>query len=417
MIEPVDILGMGAEGPSGLSAAARARLSAATFLAGGRRHLELVESGAVETFAIVDNLAELVERLRRRGPGDRCVVLASGDPLCFGIGHRLGLELGRDAIRVEPALSSLQLAFARAGLSWHDAAIASVHGRPLAETLLPLLGRPKIGLFTQDGSSPSAVAKFFVDRGLDDYTAWVGERLGTATERVERGPILDLPKKTFDHLNFLILERSGRREAVFDWVESRPFVIPDHLHAQPDAGPVLLTHADVRSITLSRFCDASDGPIWDVGAGLGGVAVDLARAFPGSEVVAFERSEVQRAYLRENRLRFAAYNLRIVAGEAPECLVDEARPSAIFLGGSGGRLGPILDLAFDRLVEGGPLVANFVGLENLALFSERVRSLGWPLDVAQVQIWQGRPLAGLTTMAPLRPVWVVRTSRPGPRSN
>jgi precorrin-6Y C5,15-methyltransferase (decarboxylating) len=415
MIDPVDIIGMGAEGPSGLSPVASARLRAATFLAGGRRHLDLVEPGAAERFAIVDNIGDLVDRLRRRGPDDRCVVLASGDPLCYGIGHRLGRDLGRDAIRVEPALSSLQLAFARAGLSWHDAAIASVHGRPLAETLMPLLGRPKIGLFTQDGSSPSAVAKFFLDRGLDDYTAWVGERLGTATERVERVPILDLPKKTFDFLNFLILERSERPGAVFEWVKSRPFVIPDHLYAQPDAGPVLLTHSDVRSITLSRFADASGGPIWDVGAGLGGVAVDLARAFPGSEVVAFERSEVQVAYLRENRLRFAAYNLRIVAGEAPGCLVDEARPSAIFLGGTGGRLGPILDLAFDRLVEGGPMVANFVGLENLALFSERVRGHGWPIDIVQVQIWQGRPLAGLTTMAPIRPVWVVRTSRPGRR--
>ena len=67
---------------------------------------------------------------------------------------------------------------------------------------------------------------------------------------------------------------------------------------------------------------------------------------------------------------------------------------------------------FNRLVEDGPMVANFIGLENLALFSDRVRARGWPLDIAQVQIWQGHPLAGLTTMAPLRPVWIVRTSRP-----
>src|SRR5262249_21306660 len=154
-------------------------------------------------------------------------------------------------------------------------------------------------------------ARFFVDRGLDDYTAWVAERLGTTSDRVERGPILSLLGKTFDPLHFLILERNERRGSVFYWVESRPVLIPGDGFAQPETGPVLLTHADVRSITLSRFRDASGGPIWDIGAGLGGVAVDLARAFPGSEVVAFERSEAQRAYLRENRLRFAAYNLRV----------------------------------------------------------------------------------------------------------
>jgi len=413
MIEPVDVLGMGAEGPSGLSARARARLSAATFLAGGRRHLGLVKAGPAERFAIGDNLAGLVDRLRRRAPGERSVVLASGDPLFYGIGHRLGSELGPEAIRVEPALSSMQLAFARAGLSWHDAAIASVHGRPLAEILLPLLGKPKIGLFTQDGSSPSAVARFFLGRGLGDYRARVGERLGTAEERVEDLPIGDLPGRTFADLNFLILERTGWRAAAHDGAGSRPFAIPDHLYAQPEAGPILLTHADVRSVTLSRFRDASSGPIWDVGAGLGGVAVDLARAFPGSDVVAIERSEAQLAFLRENRARFAAYNLRVVAGEAPDCLAGEGRPSAIFLGGTGGRLAAILGLAFDRLAEGGPLVANFVGLENLALFSERVRGRGWPLDVAQIQVCHGRPLGGLTTLAPLRPVWIVRATRPG----
>ena len=122
MIEPVDILGIGAEGPRALGAGAGAGSSAATFLAGGRRHLELVGPGAAETFAIGDNVAELVDRLRDAGPDERCVVLASGDPLFYGIGHRLGLELGRDSIRVEPAVSSMQLAFARAGLAWHDAA-------------------------------------------------------------------------------------------------------------------------------------------------------------------------------------------------------------------------------------------------------------------------------------------------------
>ena len=159
------------------------------------------------------------------------------------------------------------------------------------------------------------------------------------------------------------------------------------------------------------------GPIWDIGAGLGGVAVDLARAFPGSEVVAFERSEVQRAYLRENRLRFAAYNLRVVAGEAPECLVGEGRPSAIFLGGSGGRLGAILDLAFDRLAGGraaggelhragepGPVLATGSGARAGRSRSPRSRS-------GKVGRSPGSPRWPRSD-----PVWVVRTSRPEARA-
>jgi len=411
---PVDVLGLGAEGLPGLGPAARARLDAATFLAGGRRHLELAGGPAGERFAIADNVDGLVERLRARGPDERCVVLASGDPLFYGIGRALSIGLGPDQIRVEPAVSSMQLAFARAGLAWQDATIVSVHGRPLAPTLLPLLGRPRIGLFTRDGGSPAAVASFFLDRGLDDYSAWIGERLGTAAERVTRLPLANLPGSRFDDLNFLILERYHERAGVFDWVERSRLAVPDVLFARPEAGPILLTHADVRAITITRFREVLGGPIWDVGAGLGGVAVDLARAFPAVEVVGFERSETQLDHLRENRRRFAAYNLRVVAGEAPGCLVDEDRPAGVFLGGTGGKLDEILDLVIDRLREGGVLVANFVGIENLARFSERVRAEGWPLDVAQVQVSQGRPLAGLTTLVPLRQVWVVASTRPLP---
>ena len=412
MSRPVDVIGIGAEGLSGLAADSRARLDAATFLAGGRRHLDLASDRQAERFAIADNVAALVDRLRGRGEAERCVVLASGDPMLYGIGQSLAAGLGRDEIRVEPAVSSLQLAFARAGLSWHDAAIASIHGRPMARALLPLLGRPKIGLFTQDGASPSAVAAFFLDRGLDDYSAWVGERLGSDREGVTISDLHAIRDRRFADLNFLILERHPRPDSVFDWMGGPTLAIPDEAFAQPSGGPILLTHQDVRSVTLSRFSGVPDGPIWDIGAGLGGVATDLARTFRGVEVVGIERSEIQIPFLRQNRGRFCAYNLRIVDGEAPDCVGEEERPAGIFVGGTGGRLDAILDLAFERLLPGGKLVANFVSLENLARFSDRARLQGWPMDVTQVQVSHGRPLAGLTSLVPLRPVWVVRATRP-----
>ncbi|MCA1686803.1 MAG: precorrin-6Y C5,15-methyltransferase (decarboxylating) subunit CbiT, partial [Planctomycetia bacterium] len=153
--------------------------------------------------------------------------------------------------------------------------------------------------------------------------------------------------------------------------------------------------------------------IWDIGAGLGGVSVELARAYPGLEVVSVERSPDRLGDLRANRLNFRAYNLRIVAGEAPGALIEEQeRPSAVFLGGSGGRLGPILDLVSTRLKPGGRLVADFVGLENLSHCLERVRGLGWALELTQVQLNHAQPLAGLTTLAPERPVWIFRAFRP-----
>ncbi|WP_406696489.1 precorrin-6y C5,15-methyltransferase (decarboxylating) subunit CbiE [Singulisphaera sp. Ch08] len=411
MSRPIHILGLGANGTESLSERAREALNAATFVAGGKRHLALVEPRQVEIFAITNNLNELATRLRNRGPDERCVVLASGDPLCYGVGVTLQRALGSEPLEIEPALCSLQLAFARAAHSWQDAAIASIHGRPAPPVLIPLLGKPKIGLFTQDGSSPSAVADFFLERGLDDYRVWVCEDLGSPTERVTRLAIQELPNRRFRDLNFLVLirnESDGSRPGF----TSRPAVPADDEFARPEGGPVLLTHRDVRSIALNRFADVPPGPIWDLGAGLGGVSVGLANQFPTREVVAVERSSTQLEYLRENRKQFEAWNLRIIHGAAPAALADEVAPAAVFVGGSGRQLDLILDLVLSRLIPQGVFVANFVGLENLAQTLVRLRLEGWSPTVTQVQISPGQDLAGLTTFVPLRPVWIVQGRRP-----
>jgi precorrin-6Y C5,15-methyltransferase (decarboxylating) len=415
---PVVIVGIGADGLPGLSPRARAAIESATFLAGGERHLELVGPPPVkvkveiERFTIRTNLPELVDRLRARRAEERCVVLASGDPLFYGIGHLLGQSLGTDQIVVEPALSSLQLAFARAGISWHDATVASIHGRPLQDTLLPILGKPKVGLFTQDPSSPSAVASFLIERGLSDYAAIVGENLGAENERVRKYPLPELVGREFTPLNVLILLRHPGAILEPDLTGGSAAVIPDALFAQPEAPPILLTHADVRAIVVGRFWGLPAGPLWDIGAGLGGVAVSLARGFPGREIVAVERSADQAAYLRTNRLRFAAHNIRVVFGTAPACLEGEADPAGVFLGGSGGALEAILDRILRRLVPRGILVANFVGLENLGQCLKRLRDAGWPFQVTEASISRSQDLAGLTTLVPDRPVWVVHASRP-----
>lgn len=406
MTRPIHVLGLGADGVASLSNRARLALAGATFLAGGRRHLELVGLGGIETFTIISNLPALVDRLRGRGPDEHSVVLASGDPLCFGIATYLRAQLPDEALIVEPAVSSLQLAFARAGQPWPTAALASVHGRPIGPNLLPLLGAPLIGLLTTDGLGPAAVADYFQARGLAaDYTAWVCEDLSSDTERVRQHDLADLPGRTFSDLNVLILERRTVPSPT-------PWLAPPVEHfARPESGAVLLSHPDVRALVLNRFSGLPDGPIWDVGAGLGGVATALAGRFRGAEVVAVERSAERVAYLRENRRRFEAWNLRIIHGEAPEALDLEDAPAGVFLGGSGGRLGAILDAVATRLRPRGLLVADFIGVENLAQTLGRLRGLGWPVAVSQVQIGESHDLAGLTTFAPLRPVWIVRAER------
>jgi precorrin-6Y C5,15-methyltransferase (decarboxylating) len=153
--------------------------------------------------------------------------------------------------------------------------------------------------------------------------------------------------------------------------------------------------------------------VWDIGTGLGTVAVELAVLRPHVEVVAVERDAGRAALARENRLRFGAYNMTVLEGTAPEVLqVRSERPRQIFVGGSGGQLSAILDLAAERLLPGGRLVANAVTLEHLALLLERLPWLGWPFEVTEVHVARSDNLAGLTGLRPHRGVFLVCAERP-----
>ncbi len=246
---------------------------------------------------------------------------------------RFNGHLAPNPSRSSRALSSLQLAFARTAHSWHDAAIASIHGRPVASVLLPLLGVPKIGLFTQDGSSPRRSPRF-LDAVSTTTRPGVCERLRTPNERVITLEIQDLLNQRFHDLNFLVLIRRGVEQdgTSSDHARCRPVVPADDRFAQPATGPVLLTHQDVRAVVLSRF---EEIPRSDLGPGRGawGVSIGLANQFPGREVVAVERSPTQLEYLQVNRRRFNAWNLRIVPGTAPDAILEEPAPAAVFVGG------------------------------------------------------------------------------------
>ena len=419
MSQHIDVIGISADGPASLRPELFERVQRAEFLAGGERHLRLFPEGSAKRFVIKDNVSDLLEDLGCRFPTQRCVVLASGDPLFYGIGVQLAARFG-EAVRVEPALSSMQLAFARAGLPWHDAKLASVHGRELRPTLLPLLGQPRIGLFTQDGDSPAAVARFILDYGLDDYEAIVGENLGAVDERVTRWPNLHaLAEQAFLPLNYLILQRNRDAQAAWAEVTHYRSLVPgvgDEAFVRPAEGPEVMTRQEVRSVVVGKLLGEMQpgDTIWDIGAGLGTVGIECAVLRPQVEVVAVERDPARLELLRQNRLRFGAYNIRVLAGSAPEALLREHQPPCrVFLGGSGGKLAEILDVAAERIAPSGRLVAAFVTLEHLAFALEKLREWQWPSEVTEINVSRSSPLAGLTGLKPQRGVFLVSADKPG----
>ncbi|MCS6852155.1 MAG: precorrin-6y C5,15-methyltransferase (decarboxylating) subunit CbiE [Gemmataceae bacterium] len=419
MVHPaIHIIGIGADGPAGLRREQIEHIAAADFLAGGERHLRYFPAARGERFVIKDNLPELLDQLWKRFLTQRCVVLASGDPLFYGIGTSLVSMLGPSKVRIEPALSAMQLAFARAGVTWQDAALSSIHGRDLRATLLPLLGRRRIGLFTLDGESPAAVARFFLRYGLNDYEATVGENLGSPEERVTHWPNLsELASQRFAALNYLVLQRTRSPLPVAELEHYRSLVpgIPDTAFARPEEAPEMLTRQEVRAVLLAKLASpAKPGDVfWDIGAGLGSVSIEVAVLRPQLEVVAVEADPKRVAFIQQNRERFDAYNVRVVEGTAPAALAEEKHlPRYIFIGGSGDHLSGILDLAQKKLLAQGQLLATFVTLEHLTEAVQRLRGWHWPFSVTELHVARSDALGRCTGLKPQRGVFIVDAEKP-----
>lgn len=127
----------------------------------------------------------------------RCVVLATGDPLCHGIAPYLAQHLCIDALEIHPNLSTLQLACARVGLAWQDARIVSAHGKDAGEWtrgstpahgLYPLAqalrAHDRLLVLTSPCNSRTASPVCCWRKGLgNDFQMAVAERLQQPQER------------------------------------------------------------------------------------------------------------------------------------------------------------------------------------------------------------------------------------------
>lgn len=161
------------------------------FLAGGRRHLDTLSGplpDRVERFEIRSDLKTLSERLKDfetpvRSSGT-AIVLASGDPLFYGIGTRLLKDLTPDAVVFHPATTLVQRAFSLLKKPWENARIGSIHSRK-ADSILPLLkSEGTVAIYTDGPEGPKSVLEHCRKSGKDPDEFWVVENIGLPGQRI-----------------------------------------------------------------------------------------------------------------------------------------------------------------------------------------------------------------------------------------
>lgn len=387
----LDIIGMGADGPGGLSALARQRLAAAEHVFASDRLHALVPDLSAERVVWPTPFSALVERLGALR-GRRVAVLATGDPLWFSVGARILREIPATEVTVHPQLSAFQLAAARLGWSLADVETLTAHGRP-PEQILPFVGPgQRLLVLTADRTTPARIARLLTDRGYGPSVLTVLAEMGGPGETrvcgLASGWARDVPD--FHTLAVDCVADSGAQMA------SRAPGLPDDLFEHDGQ----ITKREVRAVTVARLMPQRGALLWDVGAGCGSVAIEWMRAACDARAIGIEPAAARREMAAANAVTLGVPKLDIVEGRAPEAFHGLPAPDAVFVGG--GLSEPVAEAALAALRPLGRLVVNAVTLRSeAALLALHARHGG---ELTRLSVARARPVGGRTGWGAMMPV-------------
>jgi precorrin-6Y C5,15-methyltransferase (decarboxylating) len=403
---PITVVGIGADGWPGLGTTAREALRAAEAVVGGGRQLALLPAElTAERIAWPSPLRPAVAGLFAALAGRRVAVLASGDPMFYGIGRTLGEELGAERLRILPHPSSVSLACARLGWPVEETAVVSLVGRDPAGLLAALHDGRRLLVLSADADTPALVAALLTEHGHGPSRLRVLEQLGADDERLLDGPADGWPHPPGAPLNLVAVDcraaATTPRRAVTPGLADELFEHDGQL-----------TKRHVRAVTLAALAPAPGELLWDIGGGSGSIGIEWLRAHPACQAVSVEKDGARAARIERNARALGVPRLRVVTGPAPDALTGLPVPDAVFIGG--GLTAPgLLEACWAALPDGGRLVANTVTLESEALLAQWYRRHGG--ELVRLAVAHAVPVGGFTGWRQAMPVtqWSV-VKRPAP---
>jgi precorrin-6Y C5,15-methyltransferase (decarboxylating) len=397
----LSVVGMGADGLDGISAVAREIIASAEVLVGGERHLAMAGNRVAERLAWARPLGDTVDAIAARR-GKRVVVLATGDPMWFGIGTTLARRFARDEMIILPHIGAFSLAASRMGWSLADAATITLHGRPLDLLALHLAPQARLLILSENGQTPAQVAAFLRDRFWGPSEIAVLENLGSDAERRIDGTAASWNAGPCADLNTLAVRCIAGTDAR---PLSRLAGLPDDAFAHDGQ----LTKREVRAATLAALSPLPGQLLWDVGAGCGSISIEWMRSAHGTRAIAVERNADRRAVIARNAAALGVPGLRIVTGTAPDALAGLEAPDAIFVGGGASAQG-LLDACWAALKPGGRFVANAVTVEGeTALAGCRARLGG---DLVRIAVSRAEPVGSMQGWRAMMPVTQWSAAKP-----
>jgi precorrin-6B C5,15-methyltransferase / cobalt-precorrin-6B C5,C15-methyltransferase len=390
----LSVVGIGETGLEDLSPLARGSIDRATIIVGGQRHLAMLDPNDSQERTIWSSPIEESIELILKHRGTPVCVLASGDPLCYGIGVTLLRYLSIDQMTIIPAPSTFSLACAKLGWSLTDVETLSLCGRSpdfLAAILAP---GAKLLILSAGSQTPQVVAELLTQRGYGDSLLTVLEHLGGDREAAISGVARSWANPEVAALNAIAVEcaiDAGRTPL------NRLAGLPDSAYHHDGQ----LTKREVRSITLAALAPMPGELLWDVGAGCGSIGIEWLRSHPKCRAIAIEQHDRRLQFIADNMAALGTPHLQLIQGKAPEALRDLPIPDAIFIGGGTTSAG-LLDTCWNALRSGGRLVANAVTVDSELQLLQWQRAIGG--ELTRIAIQRTQSIGSFLGWKPLIPV-------------
>ena len=334
----ITLIGMGSGTPESLTAQGLAALQNAGLILGAKRLLEQLPQGCTEHRKALYQPEDVLAALAADPEVDAALVYSGDTGFYSGAAQLLPmLRAFGISCRVLPGLSSVQLLAAAVGRPWQDWTLVSAHGCA-CDPVSACMNHKTVFFLTGGAETPATLCAALTAAGLGDAHALVGENLGTPAEAIRFGLARELAEQTFAPLSVLLIEREALPPR-------RTPGLPDDAFIR---GAVPMTKQEVRAAALAKLAVTPTDTLWDVGAGTGSVSVELAPAAPAGRVYAVECDPKACALIQKNREKFAAYNLTVIEGKAPEALDALPTPDAVFIGGTKGNMDAVINAVLHK---------------------------------------------------------------------
>lgn len=387
------LLGMGC-GPDTWTAAAARYVMNADLCIGAKRLLDALPDGYTALKTAEYRPLAIIEILKQHNPSHACILL-SGDSGFYSGAAGLAPVLQENGIETEiiPGISSIQYFAAKLEKPWQDWRIASEHGAACDPVFEVMQGKP-VFFLTSGAESPGKLCRLLVSAGLGSLVVFIGEDLGTDREKITETTAAEVSDGTFSGLNVMLVSPAP-------CFAPRTPGIPDEEFIR---GKVPMTKQEIRSVILSKLAVLKDDVCWDIGAGTGSVSVELALC--SRNVWAVEQNPEALDLISQNRRKFCAWNLNPVYGTAPEALGRLPKPDAVFVGGSGGHLGDILQAVYDANPEA-RICISAIAIETLSSAVQHLSELGHHPEITQISVSRAKEAGNLHMILAQNPVFLI----------